>query len=174
MTNAAETPVVLVEKSGGIATVTLNRPTAMNALSRELRSAIASTFEALEADPDCAMAHWGVGYAMGPNYNLPWEYLDPGTKAAFLAKAFDAARAALARKDKVTAPERALIEALTARYPQRDAIDALQRRRYAATEEAGVGDRLAAAFRDGFAWREAGKDGGPASPLPPLYPFKLR
>ena len=87
------------------------------------QEAVACFEKALEADPDCAMAHWGVGYAMGPNYNLPWEYLDPATKAAFLAKAYDATHAALARKDKVTAPERALIEALTARYPQRDVID---------------------------------------------------
>ena len=29
--------------------------------------------QALEADPGCAMAHWGVAYAVGPNYNLPWE-----------------------------------------------------------------------------------------------------
>ena len=45
-------PVILVEKSGAVATVTLNRPGAMNALSRELRTAIAETFEALEADPN--------------------------------------------------------------------------------------------------------------------------
>ncbi|HEX7775426.1 MAG TPA: enoyl-CoA hydratase [Parvibaculum sp.] len=55
MTNAAE-PVLLVEKSGGIATVTLNRPTAMNALSRELRVAIEATFEDLEADPSIQVA----------------------------------------------------------------------------------------------------------------------
>lgn len=48
--------VLLVEKSGGVATVTLNRPTAMNALSRELRAAIAETFEALEADPEVRVA----------------------------------------------------------------------------------------------------------------------
>lgn len=44
-------PVILVEKHGETALVTLNRPTAMNALSRELRTAIADTFEKLEADP---------------------------------------------------------------------------------------------------------------------------
>jgi enoyl-CoA hydratase len=44
-------PVVLVEIDREIALVTLNRPTAMNALSRELRTAIAETFEKLEADP---------------------------------------------------------------------------------------------------------------------------
>ncbi|MBA4209763.1 MAG: enoyl-CoA hydratase [Parvibaculum sp.] len=45
-------PVILVEKAGAVATVTLNRPAAMNALSRELRTAIAETFEALETDSD--------------------------------------------------------------------------------------------------------------------------
>ncbi len=44
-------PVLLVEKTGEIAIVTLNRPGAMNALSRELRSAIAATVDELEADP---------------------------------------------------------------------------------------------------------------------------
>lgn len=56
MTETAQGPVLLIEKSGGIATVTLNRPTAMNALSRELRSAIAVTFEELEADPEIRAA----------------------------------------------------------------------------------------------------------------------
>jgi hypothetical protein len=32
---------------------------------------------ALEHDPECAMAHWGVSYASGPNYNLPWHLYDP-------------------------------------------------------------------------------------------------
>src|SRR5882724_965767 len=27
--------------------------------------------KALEHDPRCAMAQWGVSYAAGPNYNLP-------------------------------------------------------------------------------------------------------
>ena len=44
------TPVILVEKHGETALVTLNRPAAMNALSRELRAAIAETFDKLEAD----------------------------------------------------------------------------------------------------------------------------
>lgn len=49
-------PVILVEKSGAVATVTLNRPGAMNALSRELREAIAVTFEELEADKNIRVA----------------------------------------------------------------------------------------------------------------------
>ena len=42
--------------------------------------------KALEHDPDCAMAHWGISYAAGPNYNLPWHLYDPAGKAAALAR----------------------------------------------------------------------------------------
>ena len=49
-------PVILVEKHGETAVVTLNRPQAMNALSRDLRAAIAETFDALEADPTVRVA----------------------------------------------------------------------------------------------------------------------
>ena len=50
--------------------------------------------KALEHDPDCAMAQWGVAYAAGPNYNMPWELFDPEGKATALADAFDATAAA--------------------------------------------------------------------------------
>jgi tetratricopeptide (TPR) repeat protein len=79
--------------------------------------------QALAADPNCAMAHWGIGYAAGPNYNFPWELMDPGGKAAALGRAYDATHVALALAPNVAAPERALIEALPARYPQRDVIE---------------------------------------------------
>lgn len=49
-------PLILVEKHGETAIVTLNRPQAMNALSRDLRAAIAETFDALEADPTVRVA----------------------------------------------------------------------------------------------------------------------
>jgi enoyl-CoA hydratase len=44
-------PVIKVAVENEVALITLNRPQAMNALSRELRTAIADTFEKLEADP---------------------------------------------------------------------------------------------------------------------------
>ena len=78
--------------------------------------------KALQHDPGCAMAHWGVAYAMGPNYNFEWWMMDPATKANALGMAYDNTHAALALADTVTPVERALIEALTARYPQREAI----------------------------------------------------
>ena len=43
-------PVLLVERDAGVATVTLNRPEALNALSRELRREIAHTFRELNTD----------------------------------------------------------------------------------------------------------------------------
>lgn len=78
---------------------------------------------ALEHDADCAMAHWGVAYAVGPNYNLEWHHFDPDGKAQVLAAAFDATAAAMALIERVSAPERELIKALPARYPQRDPIE---------------------------------------------------
>ena len=58
--------------------------------------AIACFAKALEHDPGCAMAHWGIAYAAGPNYNLPWHLYDPAGKAKALAAAYDAMQAALA------------------------------------------------------------------------------
>src|SRR6478735_5502946 len=32
--------------------------------------------QAAEADPGCAMAQWGIAYAIGPNYNKDWPAFD--------------------------------------------------------------------------------------------------
>ncbi len=45
-------PVLLVERDAAVATLTLNRPKAMNALSKELRRALLEAFGALSADPE--------------------------------------------------------------------------------------------------------------------------
>lgn len=79
--------------------------------------------KAAELDPKCAMAHWGISYAVGPNYNIPWELQDPTSKAQSLAAAYDAMQTALACAEQATPVEQALIGALPARYPQRDPID---------------------------------------------------
>ena len=78
---------------------------------------------AVEHDPECAMAYWGVSYASGPNYNLPWERYDPVGRQRALSASYDALQEALAYAGKATPVERAMIQALTARYPQRDAIE---------------------------------------------------
>ena len=67
---------------------------------------------ALEADPGCAMAHWGVAYATGPNYNKAWDAFDPADLAASLARAFTAAQRALECAGRgVTPAEQALVTA---------------------------------------------------------------
>jgi tetratricopeptide (TPR) repeat protein len=78
---------------------------------------------ALEHDADFAMAHWGIAYATGPNYNLPWVLFDDDSKTTALGAAYDATEAAMALREGTSPVERALIEALPARYPQRTPIE---------------------------------------------------
>ena len=79
--------------------------------------------KALKHDPECAMAHWGVSYASGPNYNLPWHRYDPHGRQMALSASYDAMQGALAHAEKASPVEQAMIQALPARYPQREAIE---------------------------------------------------
>ena len=64
-------PVLLVDKSEAVATLTLNRPEAMNALSRNLRSALATTFRELQAGGDVRVAIvTGAGRAFCAGWDL--------------------------------------------------------------------------------------------------------
>ncbi len=72
---------------------------------------------AIEADPGCALAYWGLAYALGPNYNKPWEAFAPGEAVSSVSRAFAAAEAAAQRAGRATPVERALATALVARYP---------------------------------------------------------
>ncbi len=86
------------------------------------QEAIVCFQRALAADRDCGMAHWGIAYAAGPNYNMPWTLFDEKSKVEALALAFDATQAARALAPKLSNAEADLIGALTARYPQRDPL----------------------------------------------------
>ena len=80
--------------------------------------AVACYRRALKADPDCAMAWWGVAYASGCNYNKPWEAFDEEDAKRSIATAFDAVENARRLAASAAPVERALIDALQARYPQ--------------------------------------------------------
>ena len=71
--------------------------------------AVRSFERAVQLDPGCAMCHWGVAYALGPNINLP---MDAKTEP----RALEASRQAVRLKGAATAGERALIEAMAVRY----------------------------------------------------------
>ena len=73
---------------------------------------------ALDADPDCAMAWWGIAHAFGCNYNKPWEAFDEEDAARSVAAAFEATENARRLAVSATPVEQMLIEALAARYPQ--------------------------------------------------------
>ena len=80
--------------------------------------AVACFQRAIAADPECAMAYWGVAYAAGPNYNMPWERRDAKMRAATAETCHAATKTALGLVEKVTPFERAMIEALQARFPK--------------------------------------------------------
>ena len=72
------------------------------------------------ADPDCAMAWWGLAYAAGPNYNKQWAAFDALDLKTSLAAACAAMERALALIGKASPTERAIITPLRKRYPVND------------------------------------------------------
>lgn len=81
--------------------------------------------KAVAADPACALAHWGIAYGIGPNYNKAWEIFTPEEKGPALARAHAALATAKALKE-ARPVERALIEALASRYPTDPEIEDYQ------------------------------------------------
>ncbi len=80
--------------------------------------AVACFERAIDADSDCALAYWGLAYALGPNYNKPWEAFEPAEASSALARAHAAVATAQRLAAFATGAEQALIAALTHRYPR--------------------------------------------------------
>ena len=72
--------------------------------------------QAQAIDPTCAMCYWGEAYVLGPNINFPM-------MPEAVATAFAAIARALALKARASERERALIDALGARYSADPAAD---------------------------------------------------
>ena len=72
---------------------------------------------ATEADPGCVMAYWGLAYALGPNYNKPWEAFGPGEAPEAISRALAALGDAAGQARSASPVERALLQAMAARYP---------------------------------------------------------
>lgn len=93
--------------------------------------------KAAQFDPDCAMAHWGIAFGSGPNYNKAWrlfDFADMGKCITIATAALDRARIAAARN--ATPFERTLIDALGSRFPN------------AATKDPKEFDRVNRAYAD--------------------------
>ena len=125
--------------------------------------AIRAFTEAARLDPDCAMAWWGIAYCNGPHINRP--AMTEGQSTA----AWEALQKAVARKDKGTLTEQALIEALAQRYASspptdRRALDeayasAMRAVWHAHCSDADVGTLYAEAMMDLRPWNLWTKEG---------------
>ncbi|KAF5866111.1 hypothetical protein ETB97_000645 [Aspergillus alliaceus] len=73
--------------------------------------------QAISHDPFCAMAHWGLAYASGPNYNKGWDRFDSQDLAFCLKRAFIASRRAKECSAHAAPWEQALADAIIKRYP---------------------------------------------------------
>lgn len=73
---------------------------------------------AIAHDGKCAMAYWGLAFAIGPNYNKPWEVFDKEDLIKTLKRAHDAAVKAKQLADGVMVWESSLIDAIQSRYPK--------------------------------------------------------
>ncbi|MFD9462651.1 hypothetical protein [Streptomyces sp. NPDC060027] len=85
--------------------------------------AVACFEAAAAADPDCAMAYWGIAYALGPNYNKPWEFFDGEDLARTVERTHAAVRLAGEKAAAATPVEQALIGALASRYPRAEPVE---------------------------------------------------
>lgn len=97
--------------------------------------------QAIAHDPCCAIAHWGLAYALGPNYNKPWERFDTQDLRASVKRAYHTSRKAKELSGYASPVEQALINAIQFRY-QSDypATDlAAQNKAYAAAMESVYG-----------------------------------
>ena len=78
---------------------------------------------ALNFDPDFAMAHWGLAYIIGPNYNNPWELFDEQQMAMTLSESRESIAHAKACMSKASPVEQALINALAHRYQAEEPVE---------------------------------------------------
>jgi tetratricopeptide (TPR) repeat protein len=73
--------------------------------------------QAIAHDDQCAMAYWGLAYALGPNYNKPWEIFDLADLEKTLERAHNAAVRAKTYATTKKPVEQALVDAIQHRYP---------------------------------------------------------
>ena len=78
--------------------------------------------KALAEDSKCAMAYWGIAFAIGPNYNKLWEMFAPAEREHALSTAHQAIADGLAITGN-SDTEHSLLLALQSRYPEDPATE---------------------------------------------------
>ena len=78
--------------------------------------------KALEFDPECVMAHWGVAYAAGPFYNLAWHEYGEQEADAATKLGCDHIMKARASRGRATELENRLVEAIAQRIQKPHAV----------------------------------------------------
>ena len=71
----------------------------------------------VELDPNCAMGYWGIAYATGPYYNIPWVKMSASGRIKALVQTHETAREAQRLAAHATRLEQALCHTLTIRFP---------------------------------------------------------
>jgi tetratricopeptide (TPR) repeat protein len=97
---------------------------------------------AIALEEHFALAHWGLAYAVGPNYNKQWDAFDEVDLRASLRRAYDASVRAAELTAAASPLEQALIGALTRRYPSPEPSDDLSP--WAAAYASAMGEVYAA------------------------------
>ncbi|KAH8705836.1 TPR domain protein [Talaromyces proteolyticus] len=86
---------------------------------------------AIASDQECVLAYWGLAYALGPNYNKPWESFEGRELQNCLSEAYTAVQRAseiinnkainMTNNDtNIMLVEQALIKAIQFRYPSQN------------------------------------------------------
>lgn len=81
--------------------------------------------QAASIDPGCPMAYWGIAFASGPFYNLPWMLMNETETRWSIKSGYTAVHKALTLSSVGTAVEGALIHALSRRF-QSDQLVAIE------------------------------------------------
>ena len=76
----------------------------------------------IELDKNCAFAYWGIAYAIGPNYNKPWDIFTSEEKIPTLKKAHECISKANKISD-LSKLESQMLKALEQRYPKNPDIE---------------------------------------------------
>ncbi|GLA47620.1 hypothetical protein AnigIFM63604_002299 [Aspergillus niger] len=79
---------------------------------------------AVECDPTCALAYWGIAYAIGPSYNIAWGFFDIPSLLATVQKAWHALEAAQKHATQASPLFHMLLKAIATRFPTPDNIPA--------------------------------------------------